>query len=157
MKKSFALCCIILLSAVSAIAQVELCQGAYFTEAQGKEFLQKHEPTSLDAWKQRAEEIRQHLREGMQLTEMPPRPSSAPIINGKRVMDGYTIENVAFESLPGIYVTGNLYRPLKTQKSYAGILSPHGHWDNPTGRFQEQAQKRCGTLAGWAPWYLSGI
>ena len=31
-------------------AQVELCQGAYFTEAQGKEFLQKNEVKTLAEW-----------------------------------------------------------------------------------------------------------
>lgn len=147
MKKFSVFFSVILTIHISTIAQTELCQGAYFTEAQGKEFLQKHEPSSLAAWQQRAIEVRQHLLEGLELTKMPPKPTSAPIINGKRIMDGYSIENVAFESLPGIYVTGNLYRPLKAQKSYAGILSPHGHWDNPTGRFQEQAQIRCATLA----------
>ncbi|MFT3747424.1 MAG: acetylxylan esterase [Agriterribacter sp.] len=128
-------------------AQVELCQGAYFTEEQGKAFLDNHVPASLNKWQQRAAYIRNNMREGMELEKMPAKPTSKPIINGKRIMDGYSIENVAFESLPGFYVTGNLYRPLKKQKKYAGILCPHGHGNNPEGRFREQTQKRCGTLA----------
>lgn len=147
MKKLGILCSFIITMHICVNAQSELCQGAYFTEAQGKDFLAKHEPASLVAWQQRSAEIRQHLLEGLELTKMPPRPTSAPAINGKRVMEGYTIENVVFESLPGYYVTGNLYRPLKAQKSYAGILSPHGHWDDPKGRFQENTQIRCATLA----------
>jgi dienelactone hydrolase len=131
----------------AANAQVELCQGAYFTEEQGRVFLENHIPASLAAWQQRAEQIRNNMREGMELQTMPAKPASKPIINGKRIMDGYSIENVVFESLPGFYVTGNLYRPLKKQKKYAGILCPHGHGDNPQGRFREQTQKRCGTLA----------
>lgn len=128
-------------------AQVELCQGAYFTEEQGKAFLDNHIPVSLVAWQQRAEQVRYNIREGMELQKLPPKPTSKPVINGKRIMDGYSIENVVFESLPGFYVTGNLYRPLKKQKKYAGILCPHGHGNNPEGRFREQTQKRCGTLA----------
>jgi hypothetical protein len=125
----------------------ELCQGAYFTEEQGKTFLDLTAVNTKAAWEARAVKIRNQIREGMDLKTLPVRPTSKPIINGKRIMDGYSIENVAFESMPGIYVTGNLYRPLKKQKSYAGILCPHGHGDNPEGRFREQTQKRCATLA----------
>jgi uncharacterized protein len=127
--------------------QAELCQGAYFTEDQGKAFLEKVAVHSKVAWDARAEKIRKQIRVGMQLDKMPPKPSSKPVIHGKRIMDGYSIEQVFFESMPGVYVTGNLYRPLVKQKSYAGILCPHGHGENPHGRFREQTQKRCGTLA----------
>ena len=135
------------LSVNSFAQKVELCQGAYFTEAQGKAFLDSHVPASKQVWETRAGQIRTQIREGMELLTLPTKPASAPIIHSKREMDGYTIENVAFESLPGVYVTGNLYRPLKKQKSYAGILCPHGHGENPHGRFREQTQKRCATLA----------
>lgn len=133
---------------LNAFAQKsELCQGPYFTEAQGKAFLDSHIPATKAEWEARAQKIRAQIREGMELGNIPPRPKSTPIIHSKRVMDGYTVENVAFESMPGIYMTGNLYRPVKEQKSYAGILCPHGHGENPHGRFREQTQKRCATLA----------
>jgi hypothetical protein len=131
----------------AAAQQAELCQGAYFTEEQGKNFLDNHLPASLAQWQQRATQIRNNIIVGMELQKMPVKPTSKPIINGKKIMDGYSIENVVFESLPGFYVTGNLYRPLKKQDKYAAILCPHGHGDNPEGRFREQTQKRCGTLA----------
>lgn len=137
----------IILSATVYAQQPELCPGAYFTETQGKEFLDNHVPVSRVAWEARAAAIKAQIRKGMELETMPAKPKSAPIIHSKRVMDGYTIENVAFESMTGIYVTGNLYRPTKKQKSYAGILCPHGHGENPHGRFREQTQKRCATLA----------
>ena len=147
MKRIFVLLCFCFTIVFSGMTQVELCQGAYFTEEQGKAFLEQHIPASLQDWQNRAAEIRSHILEGMELTTIPPSPGTPAIINEKKIMDGYTIENVAFESLPGFYVTGNLYRPLKKQKSYAGILSPHGHWHNPDGRFQEQMQIRCAMLA----------
>jgi predicted alpha/beta-hydrolase family hydrolase len=62
-------------------------------------------------------------------------------------MDGYTVENVYFESIPGYFVTGNLYRPLGRKGSFAGVLAPHGHDREGEGRFREQVQKRCATLA----------
>lgn len=133
---------------INAFAQQpELCQGPYFTEAQGKAFLDSHIPADKAAWEARAQKIKAQIRAGMELETIPAKPNSAPIIHSKKVMDGYTVENVAFESLSGIYVTGNLYRPIKKQKSYAGILCPHGHGENPHGRFREQTQKRCATLA----------
>lgn len=131
----------------SVAAQVELCQGAYWTEQQGADFLSKHIPGSKADWVSRAEEIRTHLRAGMELAAFPPVPSSRPIIHSKKILNGYSVESVAFESIPGVYVTGNLYRPLKKLKSYAGILSPHGHWNDPDGRFQQQTQIRCAMLA----------
>lgn len=128
-------------------SQDELCPGSYFTEEQGKQFMENHVPSSLQNWQQRAEKIRDQIRKGMQLETLPAKPTSAPIIYDKRIMNGYTVEKVAFESLPGFYVTGNLYRPLTPQQSYAGILCPHGHWSNPDGRFHEQMQIRCAMLA----------
>lgn len=135
----------IFLSANPLLAQVELCQGAYFTEAQGKEFLQKNEVKSLAEWKSRADKIRANILEGMDLYPLPAKPTSKPIVHSRRVMNGYTVENVAFESMPGIFVTGNLYKPLAKQASYAAILCPHGHGTDP--RFAEPAQVRSALLA----------
>jgi dienelactone hydrolase len=148
MKKLILILSALLASFSKDFAQTaELCQGAYFTEAQGKEFLEKHRVKSKLEWETRAAAIRKQIREGMDLQTLPEKPGSKPIIHSRREMDGYSIENVAFESMPGIYVTGNLYKPLKKQKSYAGILCPHGHGENPHGRFREQTQKRCASLA----------
>ena len=123
----------------------ELCQGAYFTEQQGRDFLHKNLPKSKIQWEKRAQAIRQQLRQGLELTTFPPASTSTPIIHSRRVLNGYTVENVAFESLPGVFVTGNLYRPLQPLTSHAVVLSPHGH--GPDLRFHEQTQVRCAMLA----------
>lgn len=132
-----------------AIDEPELCRGGYFTEAQGKAFLEQHKPANLKAWNKRSELIIKQIKAGMELNKMPPAPKSAPIIHSKKVYNGYSIENVAFESIPGFYVTGNLYRPaeLVAGKSYPGILCTHGHDGAAEGRFREQTQRRCATLA----------
>lgn len=136
-------------SAMFASAQenAELCIGRYFTEEEGKHFLQARLPASPEAWQTRSEQIRRQILRGMELETLPPRPTSTPIVRSRRVMDDYTVENVAFESMPGIYVTGNLYRPLGVQAGYAGVLCPHGHWSDPDGRLREAMQIRCASLA----------
>lgn len=127
--------------------QDSLCVGAYFTEAQGAAFLSAHMPAHLDAWNKRSDSIRRRILSGARLERMPPRPASRPVIHSRKDMDGYIVENVYFESIPGYYVTGNLYRPLKRQARHAGILAPHGHDGESEGHYREQVQKRCGTLA----------
>jgi dienelactone hydrolase len=124
-----------------------LCRGNYFTETEGKTSLEEFSSMydDLMGWEKRAKRIRQGIVEGMQLPASPITSPLNPVLHSKRTYDGYTVENVAFESLPGFFVTGNLYRPLKKLSSYPAILSPHGHGTNP--RFQENVQKRCATLA----------
>ncbi|MBT6153366.1 MAG: hypothetical protein HOL01_07255 [Planctomycetaceae bacterium] len=41
--------------------------------------------------------------------------------------DGYVVENVVFESRPGLLVTAHLYRPEKPGKSMPGIVISHSH------------------------------
>ncbi len=70
-----------------------------------------------------------------------------PIRHSRRELHGYSVENVAFESVPGFFVTGNLYRPLGLTTRTAAVLCPHGHTANQDARFVEQTQQRCATLA----------
>ncbi len=144
------LCLLVVLSGIFACpanAQEDLCRGNYFTEEQGRNFLTAVKPASRTEWDARATKIRQNLLRGMDLLDVPPSPGTAPIVRHTRVMDGYVIENVAFESLPGVYVTGNLYRPTAAYTSLPGILAPHGHGNNPDGRFRDQTQIRCAMMA----------
>jgi uncharacterized protein len=124
-----------------------LCRGSHFTEEEGRAALKQFASTYHDraSWEKRASRIKRGILEGMNLTGLTVKTALKPISHGKRVHDGYTVENVAFESLPGFFVTGNLYRPTKELSSYAAILSPHGHGNNP--RFKEYVQKRCASLA----------
>ena len=52
-----------------------------------------------------------------------------PQIFGKIERSDYTVEKVYFESYPGFFCTGNLYRPRGKDGPFPAIVSPHGHWD----------------------------
>jgi dienelactone hydrolase len=82
---------------------------------------------SRDAWSARAAQLRTHILATAGLMPMPERTPLAPSIFGELKRADYTVAKVYFESLPGFFVTGNLYRPIGAGP-FPGILSPHGHW-----------------------------
>ena len=94
-------------------------------------------PTDLGAWELRAKDVKLQLEVSQGLWPKPELDPVKPKIYGKIEKDDYTIEKVTFESLPGLFVTGNLYRPKKVEagKLMPGVLCPHGHWAN--ARFYE--------------------
>ncbi len=47
-------------------------------------------------------------------------------VTGSLKSESHTIEKVIFESLPGLYITGNVYRPNAPGR-YPGVLVPAGH------------------------------
>ena len=125
-----------------------LCQGKYWTEDQANLIMKKFggEWNSIDSWEKRAAVIREGIIKGMKFDQMPKVDSNIHlIITNTHKCDGYYVDNVAFESFPGFYVTGNIYRPLNPEKKNAAILSPYGHWKNR--RFSQEVQARCASFA----------
>ena len=143
--------------AASAVAQTApstpptLRRNAFFKPAEGAAELARIEATygDLAGWQRRAAMIRQGLRDGMDLQRTPTLAPLVPIRHSRRALDGYSVESVAFESLPGIWVTGNLYEPLdaKPGERRPAVLNTHGHSTKFDSRFQEQLQNRSATLA----------
>jgi dienelactone hydrolase len=155
MKKfRFLLPVILLITGVSVSQTVDksnLCVGYYYTEEQAKEVLAelREQYTTKEEWKQRATIIKQGILTGAGLVPLPEKPPLKPVYTSARHYDGYSVRNVAIESLPGVFVTGSLYQPENTNKKMAGILSTHGHWSSREnyGRYREDSQKRCAGLA----------
>ena len=83
--------------------------------------------STLEAWKARAEYVRAHVLESAGLLPLPEKTPLGPTIFGEVTRAGYRVSKVYFESLPGFFVTGNLYRPLGAGP-FPAVLSPHGHW-----------------------------
>ncbi len=134
-----------------------LTQGAYLTPETGQALLDAALSRFPDrgSWEAYVGHARKRIQEGAGLAPWPERTPLNPVIRRKRTYDGYTVENVVFESIPGYFVTGNLYRPLNTRPPYAAVLSTHGHsraiakledYDNHA-RFSPGMQARCSSLA----------
>jgi len=84
--------------------------------------------SSREAWVERAAFLRKQILASAGLLPLPEkRPLNAQIF-GRLERDGYTIEKVLLETMPGFYLGGNLYRPLGKQGPFPGVVSPHGHW-----------------------------
>lgn len=98
-----------------------------------------------DSWEQRKQQIRPDLYKALKLSPMPAAPQSVPLVTKKRKFKDYTVENFALEIMPGLYVNGSIYRPLKPKGKIPLVLSPDGHWGGH--RFREDAQIRCAMTA----------
>lgn len=125
-----------------------LCVGNYWTEDEAVLMMKKfgEEWNDKASWEKRAGIIRQGIIEGMQLDEMPDIEGEFhPMIRNTRTMDGYIVENIAIESFPGFYITGNLYRPADAKAKNPAILCTHGHKSNRGAT--ENLQIRCAALA----------
>ena len=96
--------------------------------------------SSVPDWTQRADRVRMQMRVALGLWPAPPKTPLHPVIHGKIDQGDYTVEKVFFESVPGFFVTGNLYRPAGAPGKRPGVLCPHGHWDN--GRFMDHGPER---------------
>lgn len=85
-----------------------------------------------------------------------------PRVTGRIAMDGFHIEKLIFESLPGVYVTALLYVPDESSKDQEGvqksrrpaILVPAGHSENGKAHYQSLCQRlvqRGYVVISWDP------
>ena len=77
-----------------------------------------------------------------------------PHISGNIQMDGFRIEKLIFESLPGVYVSALLYVPKDGNKKHPAILVPAGHAANGKIHYQALCQRlvqRGYVVISWDP------
>lgn len=99
---------------------------------------------SKQEWQKCKERIRMQALVSCGLWPLPERAPLQAQVFDRVERDGYSVEKVYFQSYPGVYVGGNLYRPLgKGKGPFPGVLNPHGHWS--AGRM---ADEKDGSLAG---------
>src|SRR4051794_1192665 len=85
-------------------------------------------PKSHADWNTRAERVRRQILVAEGLWPMPTKTPLHAVIHGKIERPDYTVEKAYFESAPGFFVTGNLYKPKKITGKVPGVLFAHGHW-----------------------------
>ena len=106
---------------------------------------------NLAAWEERKKCLREGLLTAMELNPLPVRLPLKPLYTGHKSFERYTVDNVAFECVPGLWVIGNLYKPAGELTSCPAILYPHGHGRREPleecPRFSEKTQYTAASLA----------
>ncbi len=88
-------------------------------------------------FEKRKSEIRKGMFYQLGLDPMPSLASLNPVVTGFQERDGYTIENVALEILPGVWTYGNLFRPTGRSGKLPAVMLAHGH-------SMQEVGERCG-------------
>lgn len=106
-------------------------------------------PESLGEWEEMRKELTAELKFSSSIDLL---KHDAPLnaeISPAGEYDGFVIEKVVIQTLPGFYLAGNLYRPKDTTKKYPAVLQPHGHWDNGRLETVDRAMipTRCANFA----------
>lgn len=77
-------------------------------------------------WEQFRDERMTALRRSLGRHPSPPEKLKS-LVTGTLEGDGFVVENVVYESRPGVVVTANLYRPAPARESMPAILISHSH------------------------------
>jgi dienelactone hydrolase len=91
---------------------------------------------SRQQWAERKEHLRKQILNAAGLLPMPTKTPLHPTFLKHNQYDGYSIDVVLIETLPGYFLGGNLYRPTGTKAPAPAVLVPHGHWKG--GRLENQ-------------------
>lgn len=128
--------------AVDRSVQAQTAAAVVRTNRQGADF---QPPATRAEWEARREQVRRRILVSTGLYPMWEKTPLKPQVYGRIQRDGYTVEKVVLETLPGFFLSGNLYRPSQVSGKVPAILNPHGHWAE--GRVNADVQARCATQA----------
>jgi dienelactone hydrolase len=84
---------------------------------------------SLDEWNKRRERYREEYLYMLGLWPLPEKTPLQPTVTGTYEGDDFVVEMLHYQSRPGLYVTGNLYRPkeIKQGERLPAVLYVCGH------------------------------
>jgi cephalosporin-C deacetylase-like acetyl esterase len=89
--------------------------------------------STIEDWKKRRPIVRRQLLYMLGLDPMPKKTPLNARVTRRLERDTYNIENIVFQSMPGLYVTGNLYVPKGVKGPLPAILYVCGHAPGPSG------------------------
>ena len=99
-------------------------------------------PSSLSEWDVRKERVRRQILVSQGLWPMPTKTPLNPVIHGRIEGDGFTMEKVYFESAPGFFVTGSLWKPKTIKGKVPGVMFAHGHWQDARHSLSDEQKVR---------------
>ena len=85
------------------------------------------ELAAIEDWPSFQKKARQELLEMLGLRPIPSKTPLKPVITGVTEHEAFLVEKLHFQSMPGLYVTGNLYIPKNIKDSLPAILYVCGH------------------------------
>ncbi|MFN3622096.1 MAG: alpha/beta hydrolase, partial [Nitrososphaerales archaeon] len=100
----------------------------------------RDKPRDCPSWLERRASILTMLRKAMGMDILPERNVKANLV-GRVERKGYVLEKVILETIPGLYVSANLYIPSKLEKPVPAVLRVHGHWRH--AKHQDAVQATC--------------
>jgi dienelactone hydrolase len=84
-------------------------------------------PASAADWAERVTQDRTQLQEMLGLLPWPERTDLKATVTGREETADIVVEKLHFQSLPGLYVTANLYRPRQVTGKLPAVLYVCGH------------------------------
>lgn len=78
-------------------------------------------------WKRWRGRLRRALRKTLRLDQLGPVPTPQPVVLETREEEGYQRQRVAYETLPGNWVSAYLLIPQGGAGRRPGVICPHGH------------------------------
>jgi dienelactone hydrolase len=96
-------------------------------------------PTTREEWEKRRRDLRDQLQRAFGTVPEKPCPLQ-PKVLGVLQRDGYRVEKLLFQTMPGVWMTASAYVPDQPGK-HPALLAVHGHWRG--ARLDPVVQKRC--------------
>lgn len=97
-------------------------------------------------WEARRDTLRREVRQRLGIDDFLKQCVEKPrtVLSKQRRYDGYSVQNICIETLPGEFAYGSIYAPL-TKGRHPLIICPNGHFGD--GRYRKDQQQRLATLA----------